>query len=1231
MAEPTPPPTPPPAPAAPPPSTAGAGTESGGASSTTGDTSRNQGNKNQGKPRETFKGKVAAMDGHVFQLAEESRQPNQYTKTMKQLQSYVSVVMKHSTDLDPLFAKPAGDPVISEPDDLPPIVSGTVKGGNAVRAEPRSRKYIDWKFECETYNERKVALKANVRKLFSEILYQCSPSVISKLESLDGYERAAELRDCKWLVTKVKTICHSFEQTDHRFAALINAKKAILGSKQGAEQHVTQYCDQMMELIDVLESYGGRVHDPAEAAPSNAPFTTKTTDARKEKYMRDRYIGTLIILNADPIRFEKLHLELSNGFSLGRDEYPKTPTEAHQMLLNYKSYKPKRSDNPHTRREGGGTGRGADGGRGRGEGGGRGGGYRGRGGGGVHGHSAMQAGFNLTQGRVERFFADGIPEHYVLLDSDSTVSIFRSAGFLTNIRDADEPLCLESNGSGRLMTYQVGDLKHFGTVWYNPNAIANILSLAEVRRVRRVTMDTSQQPAFLVHKQDGTGTTVFAEHESGLYLWDGSTQYNTQSNTSSTVIAYTLLQTVAENKKKFTKRQVELADESRKLYHMLGRPGLARFYECLNGNYIINCPITVDDAKRAQEIYGTDVAFLKGKTTAKPPTEHLPSYEAVALPDEILSLHPKVTLCCDLFYILDLGFSLSTSRGIRYVSCRPIADRAKHNIVDCLDADLTVYRNRGFNPTEIQADNEYNCIRNSFKDVKVSICPADSHVPEAERAIRTMKETVRATIHGMPYNRLPRLMVRELVAFAARTYNMFPSLDGISATLSPEAIVTGKPKTDYNCLELEFGTYVQVYDGTSSDTKSRTLGAIALNPRGNTSGDHDFMSLATGERLHRRSWVVIPISDIVISRVEALAFDEGMPLVDRWCMLTESNPDEVVDESTYDKTYAPPETPDPQSDHDLTDGEYDDETDDDNDPDDDVDNNPPVTTAPVDIIHPTPAHNTAAPTITAPGAGTINIPSITPGPPVPAGNEERAAVPPTTEERDAVPPTTEERDDTQQANKERPRSGTRGTRRADYSYRYGFAQTAATADGPPSMSLAQIQRAIAGMPAPPPPTKPATQADAEPPVAPEPDVSHLQKAVFGLVHTQMSAQQGIKKHGKAAWDALKKEMQQFRDMAVLEALDPFTMADEEKTGALRALSVIKEKRSGVLKGRVCADGSPQQGLYSKAETGSSTISTDALFMTIMIHALEGRDVATADIAGTLRKMPFSAATPSYSD
>jgi hypothetical protein len=45
------------------------------------------------------------------------------------------------------------------------------------------------------------------------------------------------------------------------------------------------------------------------------------------------------------------------------------------------------------------------------------------------------------------------------------------------------------------------------------------------------------------------------------------------------------------------------------------------------------------------------------------------------------------------------------------------------------------------------------------------------------------------------------------------------------------------------------------------------------------------------------------------------------------------------------------------------------------------------------------------------------------------------------------------------------------------------------------------------------------------------------------------------------------------------------------------------------------DDSVQRDLYTKEETSSPTISTDALTMSIMIDAMERRDVATADVAG----------------
>jgi hypothetical protein len=128
-------------------------------------------------------------------------------------------------------------------------------------------------------------------------------------------------------------------------------------------------------------------------------------------------------------------------------------------------------------------------------------------------------------------------------------------------------------------------------------------------------------------------------------------------------------------------------------------------------------------------------------------------------------------------------------------------------------------------------------------------------------------------------------------------------------------------------------------------------------------------------------------------------------------------------------------------------------------------------------------------------------------------------------------------------------------------------------------------------------------------------MQHIHRAITVLMFTQMLAHKGLKKHGTLALDALRKEFLQFKALDVLEPLDAFLLTDEQKSEPLCALSVIKEKRDGSIKGHTCADGSKQHGKYSKAETGSPTIANDALFLSIMIDASQNWDVATADIVG----------------
>ena len=101
-----------------------------------------------------------------------------------------------------------------------------------------------------------------------------------------------------------------------------------------------------------------------------------------------------------------------------------------------------------------------------------------RGCGGRSGRSFVRDAFCLAQG--EDHFPDGIPDHYVLLDSDSTVSIFWNQDLLTNIHEVDKPLYLETNGGGYQVSNKMGTLKNVGEVWYNPESIANVLSCASL-------------------------------------------------------------------------------------------------------------------------------------------------------------------------------------------------------------------------------------------------------------------------------------------------------------------------------------------------------------------------------------------------------------------------------------------------------------------------------------------------------------------------------------------------------------------------------------------------------------------------------------------------------------------------------------------------------------------------------------------------------------------------------
>ena len=141
-------------------------------------------------------------------------------------------------------------------------------------------------------------------------------------------------------------------------------------------------------------------------------------------------------------------------------------------------------------------------------------------------------------------------------------------------------------------------------------------------------------------------------------------------------------------------------------------------------------------------------------------------------------------------------------------------------------------------------------------------------------------------------------------------------------------------------------------------------------------------------------------------------------------------------------------------------------------------------------------------------------------------------------------------------------------------------------------------------------------------------VSDTYDKALHVMFTQMSAHKGIKLFGKRAIAAMMKELKQLNDGVipgnpVIEPIPFHELTNKDKREALEAVNIIAEKRTGKIKGRVCANGSRQRKYLKDGENfASPTASLESILATLVIDAHEGRDIAIADVPGAYLHAKF---------
>src|SRR5210317_2181159 len=174
------------------------------------------------------------------------------------------------------------------------------------------------------------------------------------------------------------------------------------------------------------------------------------------------------------------------------------------------------------------------------------------------------------------------------------------------------------------------NLNGYGNFGCDYRAITNILCLKKSKNYTKLHMIVQM----MIHFVFTINRLIkFTGSQNKLYFHDTDNRQ------------ISLLNTVKENMAGFSEQQINRAKKARDLYAMIGYPTVKDFIAIIKNNMLMNCPVTVEDIKNAEKIFGPDIHVLMGKTVRQKTMPVIVDY--VKIPTTILTLHHEVVLAID--------------------------------------------------------------------------------------------------------------------------------------------------------------------------------------------------------------------------------------------------------------------------------------------------------------------------------------------------------------------------------------------------------------------------------------------------------------------------------------------------------------------------------------------------------------------------------------------------------
>ena len=187
-----------------------------------------------------------------------------------------------------------------------------------------------------------------------------------------------------------------------------------------------------------------------------------------------------------------------------------------------------------------------------------------------------------------------------------------------NVHQVNTTLSLAMN-AGMMMTNLKAELPGYSMVWFDPQAMTNVLSFGNTAKQNPIQY-LQESDTFQVQLHDHIN--IFGrEQVDNLYVLEGHQPQEECQLTSSPqenvspISVTSHVQTIEENAKFLTPKEIAQANVAKQLLHTLGYPLVVDLKTIIKMNVIQDNPATESDIKLMECLYGPNIPTVKGKTT----------------------------------------------------------------------------------------------------------------------------------------------------------------------------------------------------------------------------------------------------------------------------------------------------------------------------------------------------------------------------------------------------------------------------------------------------------------------------------------------------------------------------------------------------------------------------------------------------------------------------------------